>query len=89
MKRLPRKRKKQVKKIVERKRAYKIAMVGLMSVQARAQISLIVSRPISYFPPPVNVANKAASVAKAVVDAATAIQRIMSEPPNSWREFIR
>lgn len=88
MKRLPRKRKKQVKKIVERKTALKMAMTAMVAVQSRVQIAMIASTPIPYFGP-AGIAHKAVSVAKAVADTATAIQRIMSEPPNSWREFIR
>lgn len=89
MKRLPRKRKKQVKKIVERKRAYKIATTAMVAAQSHIQIAIIASTPVPDQPPPVNVAWRSISAAKVMVDAAQSISKIMSEPPNSWREFIR
>jgi hypothetical protein len=87
MKRLPRKRKKQVKKVVERKTASKMIMCALTAASAHAQTAIIASQPISI--PQVGIAHKAVRTAMVMVDTAVAIQRILSEPPNSWREFIK
>lgn len=88
MKRLPRKRKKQVKKIVQRKTASKMAMTAAVTAQAYAQTAIISSTQFSSYGP-IGVVDKALSVTRLMVDTAQAIGKIMSEPPNSWREFIR
>lgn len=86
MKRLPRKYKKRVKKIVEQKRAFKILQASMASAMGRSQIMIITSQ---FSHGPSGIALKALEVAKTVSNTAQAIRKIMSEPPNSWRDFIR
>lgn len=90
MKRLPRKYKKQVKKIVGRKYASKMVMTALVTASARSQVAIIAATPL-YTGTAVQaeIALKALRSVDIMVDTAQAIQKIMSEPPNSWRDFIR
>lgn len=82
--RLPRKRKKQVKKIVARKNAIKMTMTAVTVAQSWAQMAVI-----SATPSITSVPEKALKVVQITSDTAKAIGRIMSEPPNSWKDFIR
>lgn len=84
--RLPRKRKKQVKKLVAKKTALKIAMSAMVSAQTMAQSAIIAATPSHQ---PFGIATKTLSIAQNVAGAAKAIQSIMLEPPNSWRDFVR
>lgn len=86
--RLPRKRKKQVKKIVSAKTAFKIVTAGMVSAMGIAQTAIIASTPINYIGP-AGIAHKAVSAAKVMVDTTQSINKIMSEPPNSWKDFLK
>lgn len=86
--RLPRKRKKHVKKIVAAKTVFKIVSSGMVSAMALAQTAVIASTPVQYIGP-VGVAYKAVSVAKVMADTAKSINKIMSELPNSWKHFLK
>lgn len=86
--RLPRKQKKNVKKIVARKTATKTVMSAMVTAQALAQTAIISALP-SFMPPAVTVADKSLKVAMVMIDTAKAIKQIMSEKPNSWRDFIK
>lgn len=90
-KRLPRKRKKQVKKIVAAKTAMKTVTAAMTSAMGMAQIAIITLRPTPNFISlsAASIAEKTLAAATVAMDSAKAIQKIMSEPPNSWREFIR
>lgn len=88
MKRLPRKYKKRVNKLVAAKNAYKTLMSSMVASQAMAQSSIIVSNVFPQFAP-IMIAYKALRVAQVAVEASEAIKEIKSEPPNSWRDFIR
>lgn len=83
--RLPRKRKKQVKKLIAKKTALKITMSAMVSAQTMAQTAMIAG----YYTGPSMIADKALSVYQIVTGAKKAIQKIMTEPPNSWRDFVR
>lgn len=83
--RLPRKRKKQVKKLVAAKTAIKITMSAMTSAQAMAQTAVIAAIPSFGVAGP---ADKALKIASVLVDTKNSIMRIMSEPPNSWKDFI-
>lgn len=85
--RLPRKDKKRVKKIVARKTATKIVMSAVMQAQTMAQLAIIAATP--NYNEPAGIALKALRVVENISDTAKAISRIMSEPPNSWRDFAR
>lgn len=82
--RLPRKYKKQVKKKVAAMNASKVLRSAMASMMAATQLAMISSYPMQTSP-----AEKAMSVAGLVVDTAKSISTIMSEKPNSWRDFIR
>lgn len=86
--RLPRKEKKKVKKIVAAKNAYKTLMSAMVASQAMAQSSIIVSNVFPQLAPSMT-AYKALRVANVAIEAAQAIKKIRSEPPNSWRDFAR
>lgn len=86
--RLPRKRKKQAKKIVAAKTAFKIVSSGIVSAMALAQTAVIASTPAQYIGP-VGVAYKAVSVANVMADTAQSINKIMAELPNSWKDFLK
>lgn len=86
--RLPRKRKKQVKKVVARKTASKMAMCAVVAAQSYAQTAIISAIPVYSFAA-VGVADKALRVIETVINTAYSVKQIMSEPPNSWREFIK
>lgn len=88
MKRLPRKYKKLVKKIVVAHIALKVTTAAMAAAMGIAQMSIIVATPTS-LPGHLSIADKALSVARVAMDRAQTIGKIMSEPPNSWREFIR
>lgn len=88
MKRLPRKYKKQVKKIVAAKMAFKTVTASMTAAMSCAQIAIISATPFSLYGP-VGIADKAVKVAQVSIDAANSIRKIMSEPPNSWKEFIQ
>jgi hypothetical protein len=84
--RLPRKLKKKVKKIVERKTAVKCVMAAMATAQSLAQMAIISATP-GFLPH--SIALKALKTAEIVQDSAKAIQNILSEPPNSWRDFLK
>lgn len=86
--RSPRKRKKQVKKIVAAHTALKVTTAAMATAMGMAQISMIAATP-THLPGPLSIADKALSVARVAMDRAQAIAKIMSEPPNSWKEFIQ
>lgn len=81
--RLPRKRKKIVKAIVSRNSARKVVMSSVVTVQSVVQIARIQAMPLNSFDP-----GRSVAVLGLVTDTAQAIQKIMSAPPNHWREFI-
>jgi hypothetical protein len=88
--RLPRRYKKKVKKIVAAKSALKMAMASIVTMQARAQVAIISAQPVPHdYPPTTFIAERALRVAEAVVDTSEAIGKILSEKPNSWRDFIK
>lgn len=82
-KRLPRKRKKQIKKIVAVKSALKCVFAAIVSAQSMARVSAVLATPFNPVP------DKVMSVVEITKYTACAIGNIMGEPPNSWREFIR
>jgi hypothetical protein len=84
--RLPRKKKKAVKKIVSRKMASKMIMTAMLTASSRTQLAMISATPMSS---PMDIPLKALKVVQTVSDTAQAIGKIMSEPPNSWKEFIK
>lgn len=86
--RLPRKRKKEVNKIVAKKTASKMVMTALVTASAAVQNAMIISRPTPYFSP-VTIAEKSLAVVRNVVDTAQAIKQIFSEKPNHWTDFIK
>lgn len=86
--RLPRKLKKKAKKIVAKKTATKTVMSAMVAAQAMAQTAIISALP-SFSPPTVTIAQKSVKVAMVMVDTAKSIKQIMSEKPNSWRDFIK
>lgn len=86
--RLPRKLKKQVKKKVAAKTASKMVMSAIVTVQTMAQNAIIASRPVSNYTG-ATVAEKSLAVAQNLIGAAKAIQNIMLESPNSWRDFVK
>lgn len=84
--RLPRKRKKQVKKLVAAKTAIKVALSAMTSAQAAAQVAIIGAIPGHG---PTFLVEKVLRVAQVAADTSKAIGRIISEPPNSWKDFIK
>lgn len=84
--RLPRKRKKQVKKLAAVKTALKVTMSAMTAAQAMAQTAIIAAIPSFSITAP---SEKALRVAQTMVEATQSIKRIMSEPPNSWRDFVK
>lgn len=82
--RLPRKYKKQVKKKLAAINASKVLRSAMASMMSAVQVAHITSYPMQTSP-----AEKALSVAGLVVDTAKSISNIMSEKPNSWRDFLR
>lgn len=85
--RLPRKKKKQAKKLVATKTALKVALSSIAAAQAMAQNAMIAATPSDNLIS--SVALKSAKISMNLVDTSVAIKRIMSEPPNSWKDFIR
>lgn len=93
--RLPRKYKKQIKKLVSITNATKYLRCAIVSMQSSAQLAMISARPIPSFlnggfiSPAPEIANKALCVVELVSNTAHSISNIMNEHPKSWRDFIR
>lgn len=87
--RLPRKYKKQIKKVVAVASASRIVRAALISMSSAFQVAAISAQPWSFGERNEAAAAKAFSVADVVSNAAKSISEIISEKPQSWRDFIR
>lgn len=87
--RLPRKRKKEVKKIVAVKTAYKMVMTAMVTAQSTAQVAMIAATPTLNVIPAVSAAQKGLKVAEVLVRIEKYIKQILSEKPNHWRDFVK
>lgn len=67
--------------------AMKITMASMTSAIGMVQMAKIVSQPVPGFH--LGITEKTIAATRVAMDSAQAISKIMSEPPNSWREFIR
>lgn len=88
--RLPRKHKKQVKKLVAAKSTLKMAMASLVSFQSYIEVATISAQPIPMHTQPSSfISERALKAAETVANAAQAISKILSDKPNSWRDFVK
>lgn len=84
--RLPRKEKKRAKKIVAKKSALKAVMASVVTAQALAQVAVIRSMP---YGSPDRMIDRPLQIVNVSINTAQAISKIMSEPPNSWKDFCK
>lgn len=90
--RLPRKYKKKVKQIVTVNLAMKAVKCALVAVQSSVRLATLSSVPSftsgGYVGHHV-MAGKAIEAVSVVSDSAQAINKILSQKPNSWKDFLR
>lgn len=84
--RVPRKKKKQAKKLKAAVDAMILTQAAMVSAMGMAQMAIISALP-SALPAPVTIAEKALKAASVAVDSAKAVQNVMSQI-KPWYEYV-